>query len=135
MASTMSEETAFSTELLIDAIKHYPVLFDKCHPRYKEVEYKKELWMKIAKDLGVTGQNVTRKKARARVKLKRHKYSDTLEVDTEDLERCGSSTSDISSRQAETTDSPETQQETDVLETEGEEANTSAPRPRKCRRG
>ncbi|KAH7944513.1 hypothetical protein HPB52_020663 [Rhipicephalus sanguineus] len=50
----MSEQPAFSAELLIDAIKQHPVLFDKSHPRYKEVEFKKELWMKIAADLGVT---------------------------------------------------------------------------------
>ncbi|KAH7941668.1 hypothetical protein HPB49_015920 [Dermacentor silvarum] len=51
----MSEQTAvFCAELLLDAIKQYPVLYDKSLPRYKEVEYKKELWMKIAADLGVT---------------------------------------------------------------------------------
>ncbi|KAH6932576.1 hypothetical protein HPB50_007621 [Hyalomma asiaticum] len=55
MAAIMSEQPAFSAELLIDAIKQHPVLFDKSHPRYKEVEFKKELWMKIAADLGVTG--------------------------------------------------------------------------------
>ncbi|XP_049527143.1 uncharacterized protein LOC125946962 [Dermacentor silvarum] len=55
MASIMSEQTAvFCAELLLDAIKQYPVLYDKSLPRYKEVEYKKELWMKIAADLGVT---------------------------------------------------------------------------------
>ncbi|KAH6934435.1 hypothetical protein HPB50_024224 [Hyalomma asiaticum] len=56
MAAIMSEQPAFSAELLIDAIKQHPVLFDKSHPRYKEVEFKKELWMKIAADLGVTGR-------------------------------------------------------------------------------
>ncbi|KAL3176473.1 hypothetical protein MRX96_010269 [Rhipicephalus microplus] len=35
-------------------------------------------------------------------------YSDIREVGTEDLERCGSSTSDLCGRQAETTDSTET---------------------------
>lgn len=60
MASIMSEQTAvFCAELLLDAIKQYPVLYDKSLPRYKEVEYKKELWMKIAADLGVTGKCTT----------------------------------------------------------------------------
>ncbi|KAH6937885.1 hypothetical protein HPB50_004725 [Hyalomma asiaticum] len=59
MAAIMSEQPAFSAELLIDAIKQHPVLFDKSHPRYKEVEFKKELWMNIAADLGVTEQLLT----------------------------------------------------------------------------
>ncbi|KAH8027294.1 hypothetical protein HPB51_004206 [Rhipicephalus microplus] len=177
MAPTMSEQAAFSAELLIDAIKHYPVRFDKCHPRYKAVEYNKELWVKIAAHLGVTAafcqtkfenlkDSFTKLKTKIKDKTKsgagaadipsvkwRHFeamvlimkkvyvepiicsnisfkqatgsecykeegtgqdeaeefiYSDILEVDTEDLKRCGRSTSDLSGRQAETTDSPET---------------------------
>ncbi|KAH6937792.1 hypothetical protein HPB50_004063 [Hyalomma asiaticum] len=57
MAAIMSEQLAFSAKLLIDAIKQHPVLFDKSHPGYKEAEFKKELWMKIAADLGVTVRN------------------------------------------------------------------------------
>ncbi|KAH6946709.1 hypothetical protein HPB50_014704 [Hyalomma asiaticum] len=57
MAAIMSEQPAFSAGLLIDAIKQHPVLPDKSHPRYKEVEFKKELWMKIAADLGVTDKS------------------------------------------------------------------------------
>ncbi|KAL3255508.1 hypothetical protein MRX96_017414 [Rhipicephalus microplus] len=162
----MSEQTAFSTELLIDAIKHYPLLFDKCHPRYKVVEYKNVLWMKIAAYLGVTAalcqakfKNLKDSFIKLKTKIKDKKkwawdrqhpfrevealrghgameqvylepigqdeveefmYSDILEADTVDLERSGSSTSDLSGRQAVTTDSPEAKQETGVLETEGE---------------
>ncbi|KAH6933281.1 hypothetical protein HPB50_013935 [Hyalomma asiaticum] len=41
-------------KLLLDTIKQHPVLYDKTNPRYKEAEYKKEIWKKIAQDLGVT---------------------------------------------------------------------------------
>ncbi|KAH6936790.1 hypothetical protein HPB50_022305 [Hyalomma asiaticum] len=56
MAAIMSEQPAFSAELLTDTIKQHPVLSDKSHPRYKEVEFKKELCMKIAADWGVTAR-------------------------------------------------------------------------------
>ncbi|KAH7953128.1 hypothetical protein HPB49_004987 [Dermacentor silvarum] len=50
MAFSMSEPVVFSVELLLDTIKQYPVLYDKCSPRYKEADYKKELWKKIVQD-------------------------------------------------------------------------------------
>ncbi|XP_075538982.1 uncharacterized protein LOC142573258 [Dermacentor variabilis] len=81
MASTMSEPTVFSVELLLDIIKQYPVLYDKSHPRYKEADYKKEIWKKISQDLGVTDgiyqakfknlkDNFTKTKAKIRDKMK-----------------------------------------------------------------
>lgn len=55
MASIMSEPAVlFSVELLLDTIKQHPMLYDKTNPRYKEAEYKKEIWKQIAQDLGVT---------------------------------------------------------------------------------
>ncbi|KAH6926408.1 hypothetical protein HPB50_018115 [Hyalomma asiaticum] len=53
-ASIMSEPAVlFSVELLLDTIKQHLVLY-KTNPRYKEAEYKKEIWKKIAQDLGAT---------------------------------------------------------------------------------
>nr|XP_054926292.1 uncharacterized protein LOC126530461 [Dermacentor andersoni] len=81
MASTMSESTVFSVELLLDVIKQYPVLYDKSHPRYKKADYKKDIWKKISQDLGVTDgicqakfknlkDNFTKTKAKIRDKMK-----------------------------------------------------------------
>lgn len=56
MAFTMSEPAVFSVELLLDTIKQYLLLYDKCNPRYKEADCKKELWKKIVQDLGVAGK-------------------------------------------------------------------------------
>ncbi|KAH7979363.1 hypothetical protein HPB49_009235 [Dermacentor silvarum] len=53
----MPEPAVFSVKLLLDTINQYPVLYDESHPRYKEADYKKERWKKIAQDLGVTGHN------------------------------------------------------------------------------
>ncbi|KAH6931763.1 hypothetical protein HPB50_000356 [Hyalomma asiaticum] len=56
-ASIMSEPAVlFSVELLLDTIKQHLVLY-KTNPRYKEAEYKKEIWKKIAQDLGVTSSS------------------------------------------------------------------------------
>ncbi|XP_070385034.1 uncharacterized protein [Dermacentor albipictus] len=81
MTSAISEPTAFSVELLLDIIKQYPVLYDKGHSRYKEADYKKEIWKKISQDLGVTDgifqanfktlkDNFTKTKTKRRDKMK-----------------------------------------------------------------
>ncbi|KAL1472475.1 hypothetical protein MTO96_039295 [Rhipicephalus appendiculatus] len=92
MAAIMSEQqVVFSVELLIDAIKQYPVLFDKSHPRYKEVEFKKELWMKIAAELGVTA-------ATCQTKFKNLKDSFTkLKTKIKDKTKSGAGAADIPS--------------------------------------
>ncbi|KAL1441964.1 hypothetical protein MTO96_008145 [Rhipicephalus appendiculatus] len=202
MAAIMSEQqVVFSVELLIDAIKQYPVLFDKSHPRYKEVEFKKELWMKIAAELGVTAATCQTKfknlkdsftKLKTKIKDKTKSGAGAADVpsvkwkhfeamvpimekvyeepilctnitfretrgpechggdagtsqdeadeflcndlfegdEAVDLERCGSSTSELSGSPAATSNSYETPTETDEVE----EANPSAPRVQKSRR-
>ncbi|KAH6941977.1 hypothetical protein HPB50_026071 [Hyalomma asiaticum] len=91
MAAIMSEQPAFSAELLIDAIKQHPVLFDKTHPRYKEVEFKKDLWMKISADLGVTA-------ATCQTKFKNLKDSFTkLKTKIKDKSKSGAGAADIPS--------------------------------------
>ncbi|KAH6930967.1 hypothetical protein HPB50_021085 [Hyalomma asiaticum] len=87
----MSEQPTFSAELLIDAIKQHPVLFDKLHPRYKDVEFKKELWMKIAADLGVTAPT-------CQTKFKNLKDSFTkLKTKIKDKSKSGAGAADIPS--------------------------------------
>ncbi|KAH6940594.1 hypothetical protein HPB50_002917 [Hyalomma asiaticum] len=91
MAAIMSEQPAFRAELLIDAIKQHPVLFDKSHPRYKEVEFKKDLWMKISADLGVTA-------ATCQTKFKNLKDSFTkLKTKIKDKSKSGAGAADIPS--------------------------------------
>ncbi|KAH7961810.1 hypothetical protein HPB52_012243 [Rhipicephalus sanguineus] len=93
----MSEPPAFSAELLIDAIKQHPVLFDKSHLRYKEVEFKKELWMRIAADLGVTGK-CTAPPATCQTKFKNLKDSFTkLKSKIKDKSKSGAGAADIPS--------------------------------------
>ncbi|KAH7973544.1 hypothetical protein HPB49_002273 [Dermacentor silvarum] len=86
MASIMSEQTA-----VVCAIKQYPVLYDKSLPRYKEVEYKKELWMTISADLGVTA-------ATCQTKFKNLKDTFTkLKTKIKDKSKSGAGAKDIPS--------------------------------------
>ncbi|CAN8031362.1 unnamed protein product [Ixodes persulcatus] len=42
-------------DVLIDAVKKYPVLYDKRHERYKDNDFKEEIWKKIGSRFGVSG--------------------------------------------------------------------------------
>ncbi|CAN8001105.1 unnamed protein product [Ixodes hexagonus] len=57
MASTMSVlslpvSVPVPAELLIEAVKNHAVLYDKAHPRYKDNDFKDELWKQIGTELG-----------------------------------------------------------------------------------
>ncbi|KAH7937765.1 hypothetical protein HPB49_015790 [Dermacentor silvarum] len=66
MAST--EPAGFGAALFIDTIKCYPMVYDKRHDRYKDIEYKNQTWKKIAQDLGVNGFTVAEYQAEPRLK-------------------------------------------------------------------
>ncbi|CAN7938436.1 unnamed protein product [Ixodes hexagonus] len=60
MASTMSVlslpvSVPVPAELLIEAVKNHAVLYDKAHPRYKDNDFKDELWKQIGTELGSSG--------------------------------------------------------------------------------
>ncbi|KAM7289447.1 transcription factor Adf-1 [Ixodes scapularis] len=42
-------------DVLIDAVKKYPVLYDKRHERYKDNDFKEEIWKTIGSRFGVSG--------------------------------------------------------------------------------
>lgn len=46
------KSTNVRTDVLLDVIKQYPVLYDKRHPQFKDIKYKDEVWTMLGESLG-----------------------------------------------------------------------------------
>ncbi|XP_037579829.1 uncharacterized protein LOC119462562 [Dermacentor silvarum] len=52
---SQSSKSVATSEMLIELVRNYPVLFDKRHVKHKDNMLKDELWNKIGSELGLSG--------------------------------------------------------------------------------
>lgn len=55
---SQSSKSVATSEMLIELVRNYPVLFDKRHVKHKDNVLKDELWNKIGSELGLSGKCV-----------------------------------------------------------------------------
>ncbi|XP_040074264.1 uncharacterized protein LOC120846533 [Ixodes scapularis] len=67
------KSTNVRTDVLLDVIKQYPVLYDKRHPQFKDIKYKDEVWTMLGESLGgIPGVDLVNKFKNAKDTYQKH---------------------------------------------------------------